>query len=77
MMEKKIIKLIEKTLNLNSNKININSKIGDFKEWDSLGHLNIYFELQKSFKIDIDLETASKARSVKDWLMIIKNNKYK
>lgn len=71
-MEKKIIKLIKKTLNLKSKKINLNSKIGDFQEWDSLGHLNIYFELQKSFKIDIDLETASKARSVKDWLKIIK-----
>ncbi len=76
-MEKKIIKLIQKTLNLKSKKINLNSKIGDFQEWDSLGHLNIYFELQKSFKIDIDLETASKARSVQDWLKIIKNIKNK
>jgi acyl carrier protein len=72
-MEQKLIKLIKKTLNLKSQKINLNSKIGDFQEWDSLGHLNIYFELQKSFKIDIDLEIASKARSVNDWLKIIKN----
>ena len=76
-MEKKLIKLVEKTLNLKSKRVNLNSKIGDFTEWDSLGHLNIYFELQKSFKIDIDLEVASKARSVKDWLTIIKNIKNK
>ena len=50
MNKKEIIKLISKAINIKENKLNNNSGIGSVPEWDSLGHLNIFFALQKKLK---------------------------
>tara|TARA_B100000686_G_C16521413_1_gene827436 strand:- start:668 stop:856 length:189 start_codon:yes stop_codon:yes gene_type:complete len=47
------------------------SKIGDFPQWDSLGHINIYFALQKEFDVHIPLTLAGNVKSVDDWARII------
>ena len=71
MNKKEIIKLISKAINIKENKLNNNSGIGSVPEWDSLGHLNIFFALQKKIKKKIDLNEASKIRNINDWHKLI------
>ena len=42
-----IIKIVAKTIKVNLKKISKNSKVGDFEDWDSLGHLKILSEIDK------------------------------
>lgn len=55
--EKKLINLISKSLKIDSKKLSINSKINEIEEWDSLGHLAVFFS--------IDKETNGKASKIK------------
>lgn len=71
MNKKELIKLISKAINIKANKLNLNSGIGSVPEWDSLGHLNIFFAVQKKFKKKIDLNKASKIRNIDDWHKLI------
>lgn len=43
-------KLVSKALTVKNTKINMKLKMGDLKEWDSLGHLAILNALDKSTK---------------------------
>ena len=45
-------------------------KIGDFPEWDSLGHLNFLLSVEKSFKIKFTME---EMMAIKDLDEIIKS----
>ena len=47
--ENEVINILTKVMKTSKNKINKDTKLGSIPEWDSLAHLNIYFELQKSF----------------------------
>jgi acyl carrier protein len=48
----KIDKIFKKTLKINLPNKNISKlKIGDFKEWDSLGNFNLLLEIEKNFKV--------------------------
>ena len=48
--DKKFLKVIGKVMKISKNKITKDLKLGSIPEWDSLAHLNIYFQLQKVFK---------------------------
>lgn len=48
--ENEVINILTKVMKTSKNKINKDTKLGSIPEWDSLAHLNIYFELQKVFK---------------------------
>ena len=65
MNKKELAKLIIKIIN--------DKDVKDLKgyEWDSLAHLNIYFELQKVFKKKIPMERAANAKSVSDWVSLL------
>jgi acyl carrier protein len=41
-----------------------NLKIGDLKEWDSLGNFNLLLEIEKTFKIRFDFSEIENLRSV-------------
>ena len=59
------------TLELNDNKLSDSSSLGEFSEWNSLGHINIYFALQKHFNINIPLDSVATIKSVRDWSNIV------
>ena len=40
-------------------------KIGDLKEWDSLGHINFLLEIQKKLKIKFSMKDISELDSIK------------
>ena len=71
MKKKDLIKLISKTLDVKENKLTNKSYLGCIPEWDSLGHLNIFFAIQKKMKKKIDLNKAAKVKSIDDWYKLI------
>jgi len=71
--KKEIKEIIAKALNVKIESIKDDTSIGSIVEWDSTGHLNIYFALEEHFNITIDLELATDVRTAKDWVNLIKN----
>ena len=69
--ENEVINILTKVMKISKNKINKDTKLGSIPEWDSLAHLNIYFELQKVFKKKIPMERAANAKSVSDWVSLL------
>ncbi len=69
--EKVVIDIILKTLKIKKKDIKLNTAIGSIPEWDSLAHLNIFMNISKKFK-NININKASKAKSVKDWIDLVK-----
>ena len=48
--------VVSRALKVNPNDLISSTKIHDFPEWDSLGHLQIVQALEKKFKVTIDEE---------------------
>ena len=74
--KKQVITCISKALKIPSNKININSSDKDFEKWDSLGHLEILMNLDKTLKGKaINIQDLAQADSVKKIFSVLKKNK--
>lgn len=70
-----IRKVIIKTFNKSKIPKNIsNLKIGDIKEWDSLGNFNLLLEIEQTFKIRFDLIEIENLKSVPAILKVLKKN---
>lgn len=63
-MRKKIIELIEKTLNLRQDSINEDTRIEDVDGWDSLAHVLIIGDLESKLGISIPLDEAIEITTV-------------
>jgi len=48
--------VVSNALKVNPNDLNSSTKIHDFPEWDSLGHLQIVQALEEKLKVTIDEE---------------------
>ena len=69
----KVIECLKKTFPKVKFKKNINNlKMGDIKQWDSLGNLNLIFEIEKKFKIRFKTKDFSKITSIKDIIHFVK-----
>ena len=74
-INKKIHEALKKTFNKSKIKNNIDSlKIGDLKQWDSLGNFNLLLEVEKIFNCRIDTKSFNKIKSVKDIKKFLKNS---
>ena len=71
--DKEVLNVIGKVMKISKNKITKDLKLGTIPEWDSLAHLNIYFQLQKVFKKKISMQKAANVKSVKDWIKLLNN----
>lgn len=65
-MRKKIIALIESTLDLEDGTITENTKVDEVEGWDSLAHVLIIGELESNLGISIPLEEAIEITSVEE-----------
>ena len=75
MVKKKIKECLEKIFPKEKVKNNIDDlKIGSFKNWDSLAHLNLLLLIEKKFKIKFSIEEMT---SIKKMSQIIKKIKKK
>jgi acyl carrier protein len=71
-----VIKCVSRALEINIKKININSSYKNLEKWDSLGHLNILTELDKSLKGKaFKLGALAKAYSIKEIIKVLKSHK--
>ena len=71
--DEEVLKVISKVMKISKKKITKDLRLGSIPEWDSLAHLNIYFELQKVFKKKMSIQKAANEKSVKDWVKLLNN----
>ena len=77
MINKKIKKCINRIFPKENVK-NINKlKIGSFKNWDSLAHLNLLLIIEKEFKIKFPIKLIYEIKTIKEIVFFINNNKKK
>tara|TARA_Y100000996_G_C22278165_1_gene542892 strand:- start:419 stop:646 length:228 start_codon:yes stop_codon:yes gene_type:complete len=63
-----IVKTISKILGISTEKVNIDSKATDYKNWDSINQVNIILELEKNFNKKVPTSKISKLNNVKNIL---------
>jgi len=74
--EQTLIKLIASCLKISQKKLTINSKIIDIEEWDSLGHLAIFFAIDKKTKgAASKIKKLNDSKNIKDIHKLLKQNK--
>ncbi len=66
-VDKKIHQALKKTFNKSKipNKIS-NLKIGDIKEWDSLGNFNFLLEIERVFNCRFESKIFNEVKSIKE-----------
>ena len=76
MIEKKIKNCLSKIFP--HQKINSISKLklGSFKDWDSLAHLNLLLNIEKKFQFKFTMSQMYKIKSIKEIIKVIKSKKY-
>ena len=67
-----IISIVSKIIGTSEKKININTKSSDFDKWDSLAHVNIIIEIEKTIKKKINITKISELTSIKSILNYLK-----
>ena len=72
-INKKIFESLKNTFSKSKIPKSINElKIGDLKEWDSLGNYNLLLDIEKSFKIRFKSTDLTKITSINQILSYIK-----
>ncbi len=72
----KIIKIVSKSTKVKIKDILLSSKMGDFEDWDSLGHLKILSEIDKVTKGKASrISNLAEQNSVGNIHKILKKNK--
>ena len=70
-IEERVIKIIAEAIEVESNKIDEDTAIGDFPNWDSMGQLVIITSLEKEFDIKFDPEDIMELEDVGDMISAI------
>jgi acyl carrier protein len=69
--KKKIFKVISIALEVEESVLSEDTSIGDFPNWDSMGHLIIISELEKEFDIKFDPEDMMEFEDIGDMIEAI------
>jgi len=70
-IEERVIKIIAEAIEVEGNKIDEDTAIGDFPNWDSMGQLVIITSLEKEFDIKFDPEDIMDLEDVGDMISAI------
>ena len=70
-IEERVIKIIAEAIEVEGNKIDEETAIGDFPNWDSMGQLIIITSLEKEFDIKFDPEDIMELEDVGDMIAAI------
>ncbi len=68
--EKKLFKILKKIFK-NSKNFSLASKSKDIQDWDSMNHIMMIMEINKYYKININLEDSVKIDSIKKLIKTI------
>lgn len=72
-VKEKVINIIADILEVQSNEISLESSVGDFTKWDSLGHLAILQNVQDEFEIEFEPEEIIELEDVADIIKIVED----
>jgi acyl carrier protein len=72
-IEDRVIKIIAEIIEVDSNKIDEDTAIGDFPNWDSMSQLIIITSLEKEFDIKFDPEDIMDLEDVGDMISAIED----
>ena len=68
----KIIEIVAETCDVEKSEVNENSTVGDFPQWDSVGHLSILSQVEEAFDISFEPEEMMEMEDVKDIVEAVK-----
>ena len=71
--QEKVIKIIAEAIEIDILKIDEDTAIGDFPNWDSMGQLIIITSLEKEFDIKFDPEDIMELEDVGDMIAAIES----
>jgi acyl carrier protein len=64
-------KIIREVFDIETETIDENWTSDDIPDWDSVGHLNLIIEVEKQFKIKIEIEEMFEVEKLKDIVKIL------
>jgi acyl carrier protein len=70
-VKEKVISIIAGVLEVEPSKITLESSIGDFQKWDSLGNLTILQQIQDEFDFELDPDEIIDLEDVNDIINIV------
>lgn len=71
-VKEKVIAIMAKNFEVTPEDITMESSIGDFPKWDSLGNLALLQEIQDEFDIELEPEDIIDLEDVNDIINIVK-----
>lgn len=69
----KVFEIIANVLSVNVSEITLDSTVGDFPSWDSLGQLNILQSVQDEFEIEFEPEEMMDIEDVNDIIKAVES----
>ena len=69
----KVFEIIANVLSVNASEITLDSTLGDFPSWDSLGQLNILQSVQDEFEIEFEPEEMMDIEDVNDIIKAVES----
>ncbi len=71
-MVDKLIDAIAEALEIEKDRLNLDTQKSEIEEWDSLGHLIILSMVESEFNIKIPFEEVNEINKIEDFLKYIK-----
>ena len=71
--KEKVFEIITNGLNVNVTEIALESTVGDFPSWDSLGQLNILQSVQDEFDVEFEPEEMMDIEDVNDIIKAVES----
>jgi len=71
-LDQRLEKVIREVFNLESGTIEEDWTSDDIPDWDSVGHLNLIMEIEKTFNIKIEIEEMFEVEKLSDITRILK-----
>lgn len=72
-VKEKVIEIISGVLEVQPSEITLESTVGDFPTWDSLGQLNILQSVQDEFEIEFEPEEMMDIEDVNDIIKAVES----
>ena len=62
----KLLQVLIESFNLSTDQINLDSKIIEFEEWDSMSHIMFITQMEESFSVNLDGDEIASITTVQD-----------
>lgn len=73
-IESRVKEIVAEICEVDVNEIKSDTTIGDYPQWDSVGHLSILSAVEEKFCVNFEANEIVEIENVRDIVNIIKNN---